>query len=525
MKNKKGFTLVEILGVITIIAVLALIAIPTVDNIVTKNREKLYDSQIQTIKDGLKTWGNANAISLPEDGEDALLLSLGILKLAGFVDADIKDPNTNLCFSNDMQLSITAVKEGYRYSVDEESGLAGTEEDCSAPTTKEFIYLRGSSNIDLILGDTYTEPGFVALNANGNVAAGSVTTVIKDKDGTVVSSIDTTESTASPYTITYTYGEVAVTRVVNVSIVTEYSFNYTGSPQNVTLNAGTYKLESWGAQGGDGVGATYGAALGGKGGYSKGEITLSTSTQLYIIVGGAGSSGTAGPNHGLGGAGGFGAGGSGGTAWMSQNAEGGAGGGGLSGIFSSTTYNNSMIIIAGGGGGAGGSSSNTGDYHNGGSNGGAGGGTTGENGAVTPNVGTITTKYFGYGGSQTAGGATNTYFENTYAGTPGGLLYGGGGHGYNPGVIGNNISLQGGSAITTTNTASSAGGSGGGGGGYYGGGGGGKFGAGAGGGSSYITGLTNATSILGNALMPTHDGTGTMTGNSGNGYVKITKIA
>lgn len=68
MKNKNGFTLVEILGVITILSVLALIAIPTIDNIVTKNREKLYDSQIRTIEDGLKTWANANAASLQKMG-------------------------------------------------------------------------------------------------------------------------------------------------------------------------------------------------------------------------------------------------------------------------------------------------------------------------------------------------------------------------------------------------------------------------------------------------------------------------
>lgn len=70
------------------------------------------------------------------------MLSLGILKTAGFVDEDIKNPNTNLCFSNNMIVSISAVKEGYTYYVDEESGLDGTEEDCSAPTETEFLFLR-----------------------------------------------------------------------------------------------------------------------------------------------------------------------------------------------------------------------------------------------------------------------------------------------------------------------------------------------------------------------------------------------
>ncbi|HPZ23740.1 MAG TPA: glycine rich domain-containing protein [Bacilli bacterium] len=40
--------------------------------------------------------------------------------------------------------------------------------------------------------------------------------------------------------------------------------------------------------------------------------------------------------------------------------------------------------------------------------------------------------------------------------------------------------------------------------------------------SGYV--FTNANMIAGNASMPTHDGTSTMTGNSGNGYARITYL-
>ena len=44
--------------------------------------------------------------------------------------------------------------------------------------------------------------------------------------------------------------------------------------------------------------------------------------------------------------------------------------------------------------------------------------------------------------------------------------------------------------------------------------------------SYHYSGLifTNTNMIAGNTSMPTHDGTGTMTGNSGNGYARITYI-
>ena len=47
---------------------------------------------------------------------------------------------------------------------------------------------------------------------------------------------------------------------------------------------------------------------------------------------------------------------------------------------------------------------------------------------------------------------------------------------------------------------------------------------GAGGGSGYIGDVTAGETISGDQAMPTHDGTGTMTGNTGAGYAKITLL-
>lgn len=68
---------------------------------------------------------------------------------------------------------------------------------------------------------------------------------------------------------------------------TTKDFDYTGSVQEVTLPKGRYKLQCWGAQGGNVTGAY--AAIGSKGGYSEGIITLTETTTLYIYVGGKGT--------------------------------------------------------------------------------------------------------------------------------------------------------------------------------------------------------------------------------------------
>ncbi len=69
---------------------------------------------------------------------------------------------------------------------------------------------------------------------------------------------------------------------------TVFNFAYTGSVQQVTLPKGKYKLQCWGAQGGN-VSGSY-TATGSKGGYSEGVLTLTEPTTIYVFVGGQGTS-------------------------------------------------------------------------------------------------------------------------------------------------------------------------------------------------------------------------------------------
>lgn len=285
------------------------------------------------------------------------------------------------------------------------------------------------------------------------------------------------------------------------------NFDYTGSVQTATLTPGRYKLECWGAQGGNSnqSNGTYGN--GGKGGYSTGILNVSTNTTIYITVGGQGQNGVVNTRT----AGGFNGGGDG----YGTNNSGGGGGGAsdislTSPVFSHSSYfiNNirdtnsllSRIIVAGGGGSAGY------DVSNNAANGGAGGGTTGQDG-LSNRV------YHGTGGKQTTFGTGGSLEEP------------------------NRYSVQakfgcGASASNSTDVAP------GGGGGWYGGG---LHCDSAGGGSGYVytpttasnypSGcllnsayyLSNAQTIAGNQSFSSPTG-GTETGHSGNGYVRITKL-
>ena len=65
MKNKKGFTLVELLAVITLLGLLVVIAVPSGLAISKKVKQKMLDSKIELIESGAIVWGQQNKNSIP----------------------------------------------------------------------------------------------------------------------------------------------------------------------------------------------------------------------------------------------------------------------------------------------------------------------------------------------------------------------------------------------------------------------------------------------------------------------------
>jgi len=265
-------------------------------------------------------------------------------------------------------------------------------------------------------------------------------------------------------------------------------FAYTGQAQTFQAPAtGTYELEVWGAQGGHGSWYSNLSVnpLGGNGGYSKIKLTINKGDMLYIYVGGKGQNSpgyrqnptsTYNPGSSSSTSGGWNGGG-----YTKLHAGGGGGGAthiakrpGL--LNSLSSYKSDVLVVAGGGGGGGNVSV-----------GGAGGGLIGQ----TPPI----NKQF-YNRQPGGGGTQNS----------GGIPY----NSYNVGTFGK------GANATSDNL------NGGGGGGWYGGSEG-HNSTGGGGGSSYIDGLIDGETLSGNQSMPNPNG-GTMTGNSGHGFARITRV-
>ena len=287
-------------------------------------------------------------------------------------------------------------------------------------------------------------------------------------------------------------GYVRITKLTDIIYLTHANndimdFNYTGSTQSKTLKPGTYTIECWGGQGG-----SYNSYIGGYGGYSKGTITLTKATTVYISVGGAGSSSST--------AAGFNGGGTG--------ISSGRGGGGATDVRIGQNSLYSRVIVAGGGGGAGVTSANANPC-------GCGGGEYGGDGYYNNTTGSYTTGQNRCGGSasQTAGGITwSTGTQATFGqgGNASGYSCGGGGGGW----------YGGGGAYDSDSDSD------------------GRWG---GGGSGYVYTsstaknypngcllnstyyLTNAQTIAGNTSFTSPTGSAE-TGHTGNGFCRITNL-
>src|SRR5574344_2712133 len=299
---------------------------------------------------------------------------------------------------------------------------------------------------------------------------------------------------------------------------TVFNFSYTGNYQTFTVPVdGIYKVQLWGASGGDA-----GGYVGGNGAYTSGNIELKAGDTIYIYVGAGGtnSTGTLVHNTNFNGGG-----------YLDSNIYTDRQGGGATDMRyftsaptssdiswnSATGLRSRIMVAAGGGGGAYWDGNPSGEH----GYGGAGGTLTGNNSNSTIRNATGGTQISGCieGGRNSSGGvsgAVGVGGSSWCGGSGGSGYYGGGGNNWmhNAGAGGSSyISGYTGCVAVTSISSTSP-----------------KSGCTSGTTdvtcSYHYTGMkfTNTSMIAGNASMPTHDGSSTMTGNDGNGYASITLL-
>ena len=110
---KKGFTLVELITVLIILAVIGLIVFPTVNSTIKESKEKAYIEQLEEIKNASEKWAYKNLDMVPNNNGDSVTITLLDLKKGGFLPLDVRNPKTNELFSNALSVTITLNNKKY----------------------------------------------------------------------------------------------------------------------------------------------------------------------------------------------------------------------------------------------------------------------------------------------------------------------------------------------------------------------------------------------------------------------------
>lgn len=81
MKSKKGFTLVELLAVIVILAILLAIIIPQVTKYINKSRQDSFVATAKDLADAIRKDATSELYDLPISNNDVTIISLNLIKI------------------------------------------------------------------------------------------------------------------------------------------------------------------------------------------------------------------------------------------------------------------------------------------------------------------------------------------------------------------------------------------------------------------------------------------------------------
>ena len=111
---KKGFTLIEMVAIIIILALISLIVYPVISNIINDNKDELYERQMGELLRLSNAWVAGNAIDLEPREGFSYNLSFDELGQDGYViDKDIINPKTGEKFKGCMVITYNSIDSDF----------------------------------------------------------------------------------------------------------------------------------------------------------------------------------------------------------------------------------------------------------------------------------------------------------------------------------------------------------------------------------------------------------------------------
>lgn len=120
MNLKKGFTLVELLGVLVVLGLISVIIVPKVIDSITTSKEAAYQTQVETIENAAKKYGISNDLLYPKEGEKKYIAVKDLIAVGELSDKEIINPKTGNKMNGYVLVEYNSGYQQYEYTYVEE---------------------------------------------------------------------------------------------------------------------------------------------------------------------------------------------------------------------------------------------------------------------------------------------------------------------------------------------------------------------------------------------------------------------
>lgn len=167
---KKGFTLVELLCVIIIIAVISLVVFPLVTSYINRSKDELYEVQVKDIEDSAKKWALDNLDKLDKYHVNDVYVTLEYIKFKGYLEKDeILNPKTKEVMDGCILVKYDESSKQYDYIYDE---IDCTSESTDLDSEAYIVYSYNDDTAMEVVNDTnYKTPFYLDVLENNTLRA------------------------------------------------------------------------------------------------------------------------------------------------------------------------------------------------------------------------------------------------------------------------------------------------------------------------------------------------------------------
>lgn len=115
--NKRGFTLIEVIGVVTVLSIILIVAVPALTKTLKRNEQNKYNDYIENLNIAAENYV-VDKLKAGETFNDYMVFSMGDLIDDGYIKEIMTNPETKEKITRDYKIKVTRDLDGtFKYEI------------------------------------------------------------------------------------------------------------------------------------------------------------------------------------------------------------------------------------------------------------------------------------------------------------------------------------------------------------------------------------------------------------------------